>query len=1284
MRFPVRINATVTKLHRAVVALSGLALLGWLLSPVGAESRPTSAAGAAVPEAIRAALLPAAETGADQFLREHPAYDGRETVVAIFDTGVDPGAPHLTTTPQGVAKFVDLIDATGDGDVPLDVVRQAAGDTLTGLTGRVLSLDPRWKNPSGEFRLGMKGAWELFPPELVVRLKHERKQEWDHRQRVRLAELKAQLDKLKSRTAVDYAVDNSVQDESAVDAAEVQARIDVLQTANKDYDDPGPIYDCVAFHDGECWRAVVDTDEDGDLAEETVLTDYDHEPGFATFGDNSSLNFSVHFYDAGKTLSLVTVSGEHGTHVAGIVAAYDPTDPDRNGVAPGARLVSVKIGHNGLDGMETGAALTRGVQAVLKHKCDLINMSYGEPSTVPNQGRLIALFQELTREHPVVFVSSAGNSGPALSTVGAPGGSSSGVLGVGAYVSSEMAQAEYTMRETIPDLPYTWTSRGPTLDGAEGVDIFAPGGAIAPVPNYSLQPARQMNGTSMAAPNACGNIALLLSGLKDREIAWNSVSILRALQRTARPLGSVDPFAQGPGLLQVHSAFEHLTADNAYDAELVDVEVRVQGGGRGIYLREPWESRDAKAIGIELRPNFPQHATNAQKLAYEIPLQLRSPVAWVKVGPLLLLPHDGRPFEVEIDPTQLRPGVHYAEILGIDARYPDRGPLVRIPVTVIRPAADRIGTWTGVSKAAAGEVSRHFIAVPEQAQAATLHVKRSDSGDDQFGYLHLVQLVPGQSFEEGEVKWPIRLSPGEEAEKSFRVAPGRTLELCWGPYWSSLGSAEIEFEFEFHGLVGSEQVIDLPSDGGAVRLDVTNHFRPEKLEPKATFDTRRMIFLPRKQSTKALAGDRDQLPDAHRSHELTLEYGFELKKSENVTLRCPQLEELLYDSPVEGLYFEVVDEHSQLVAVRDMYAESQKLPAGKLTVQLHLRHADPEQLKRWQKLAIAIDRSLGRSVSIPVAATRMEGADRRAVAPRRELAAGEQTSLWLHAPDTPGDVAAGEMLLGELQPVPGLSELAWPVRYIVPGNLNGDEDDEEEEAAALGPGLNPKLTADEALREFQFARLAALEWPRQQDEVTALQEELAKSPEDRQRLAVTMLTLIDSDAHRKEQLDEVVAAADAVIRSIPRRQVQSYFGVRHEPETTEEKRLHTTRTKQRDDLVDALYRKGRALGYMELPDVLREHPIANQQQHDAAFARNFRELSRWVDTHDDKYILLRIRKLRRAGELGAALKLLRETSTDNHNAQLLDRKRRDMYGELGWSDWQEYQQNWMLRRYGPQ
>ena len=62
---------------------------------------------------------------------------------------------------------------------------------------------------------------------------------------------------------------------------------------------------------------------------------------------------------------------------------------------PGAQLISCKIGDSRLNGMETMTGLSRALGAVLRHGAQVINMSYGEPTAMPNDGRFIELASEV-------------------------------------------------------------------------------------------------------------------------------------------------------------------------------------------------------------------------------------------------------------------------------------------------------------------------------------------------------------------------------------------------------------------------------------------------------------------------------------------------------------------------------------------------------------------------------------------------------------------------------------------------------------------------------------------------------------------------------------------------------------------------------------------------------------------------------------------------------------------------------------------------------------------------
>ncbi|RUS20247.1 subtilase family-domain-containing protein [Endogone sp. FLAS-F59071] len=1292
-------------------------------------TRPTKP----IPEFPVNGLLPKEDTEAAAFVKKYPEFDGRGTVIAVLDAGIDPGATGLQITTDGKPKIIDIVDCTGSGDVfTATIVKPVVKDvgdetdlqTLQGLSGRTLIISPDWTNPSGEYRLGIKPAYELFPKDLVKRLKRERREKFEqehHRHLASAAFALVEWDRV-------HASSSTIPEEELQVRADLEARAEVLRDWMKAYDDPGMIYDCVVFHDGKDWRAVIDVEETGDLRGQPTLTNYKTEQQYHRFGKEDLLNFSVNIYEDGDLLSIVTLASGHGTHVAGITAANFPDEPILNGVAPGAQIISLKIGDTRLGTMETGVSLTRATIALAAAKCDLANMSYGEPAGNPTSGYFIdQLAREAIGKYGCVFVTSAGNDGPTITSIGAPAGMWSGLITVGAYVKNAQVQAEYALLEPIPDTPYTWSSRGPTTDGYTGVDVFAPGSAITSMPVYGLAKFGLKNGTSMSSPNACGCIALLVSGLKAQEQEFSPFRIKTAVVNSAKSVN--DP--SGVGLIQVDKAWEYL--QTYYDRPKMDIlfetSITNRNFARGVYLREFDECNRIHHLNVLVESTFMHDRDpttgdhNDQKFAFESRIALVATETWARTPDFLILHSGGRSFDIKVDPTQLTAGqLHTAEILAYDSTCPARGPLFSVPIFVTKPI-DTISSPVlkfSSLQFGPGTIERRFVKVPEGATFVDVAVKSSPRQAivPALFRLHVLQIVPLKSHK-GKTEYTFMVGKGSfgdaDAEQQvesvrFSVKSGLNIEFALAQFWSSLGNHVVDLEVSFHGIHFGGSLADA---GGMVyldnltRLDIVAPIRREEdVNPTASFDTLRRIIRPTDVILRPLSVERDVLSNGRQIYGLHLNYPFRATESTTVSPKFPALFDKMYDHFVSGIFGIVYDANNKILGFLDVYVRPVKIETkGDYMIRLRVTSDNEEVLDRLRNLVCQLDYSLSKYVYFDTYKTIGDiYTSKKATFGKIALNKGQRKPVFFAAPidysSYPKDAKPGDLLVGNLtfvntQKVDGGQFKAVhviPPEPVKPKQITPSDSDSKDEAAQEEE-LAQKLA--DAIRDARLAHLKKL--PTGSPARAKLLAELNKlAPASVLPVLETQLEGLVGGADAfaslaSDKAEGALSLADRILAIINLKELATFYGVKQidgaapaSPSTSDasksKKQLKKDSDKRKQLVVLAFWCKCLALW-----------SLSRDQDFEDAYA----SLQQWLDNPpasgtDLRVLILYVNRERRAGRLGNAVKALNKYLGDagisNDNTKDLKKVwalRLELVGELGWTTWVTYEERVAIIRAPP-
>ncbi|MGH7552752.1 MAG: S8 family peptidase [Longimicrobiales bacterium] len=189
----------------------------------------------------------------------------------------------------------------------------------------------------------------------------------------------------------------------------------------------------------------------------------------------------------------------HGTHVAGIIAAARGNNQGIDGVAPGARIMSVRTVP---DGDERDKDVANAIRYAVDNGAQIINMSFGKAYSPYKSAVDEAV--KYADSRGVLMIHAAGNDGENLDE--SPSYPTASYEGEGRAANwIEVGASSWKSADSLA-APFSNYSR-------QRVDVFAPGvDILSTVPGGSYE---QESGTSMAAPVVSGLAALIMAYYPD-------------------------------------------------------------------------------------------------------------------------------------------------------------------------------------------------------------------------------------------------------------------------------------------------------------------------------------------------------------------------------------------------------------------------------------------------------------------------------------------------------------------------------------------------------------------------------------------------------------------------------------------------------------------------------------------------------------------------------------------------------------------------------------------------
>jgi tripeptidyl-peptidase-2 len=440
------------------------------------------------------------------------------------------------------------------------------------------------------------------------------------------------------------------------------------------------------------------------------------------------------------------------------------------------------------------------------------------------------------------------------------------------------------------------------------------------------------------------------------------------------------------------------------------------------------------------------------------------------------------------------------------------------------------------------------------------------------------------------------------------------------------------------------------------------------------------------------------LPSSRVLYQLVLRYNFTIDSATTITARFPTVMNQLYEHFLAGVFGIVYDTNRKVVGYLDVFDHNIKLSQkGEYTIMLQLSTEEENVLEKLKDVICELDLDL-KAVNFNtfqnIADAYKNG---NSTLTKFNLERKNIKVLYIAPPAgkdaLPKDVKAGDALFGKLTFMSNVEGGQYKVIYTVPPLIVESKSSDEKD--------NKKPTEEEIERQLKDAtRDLEISYLKKFEADSTAYKNLLSKLETEYVNDINFLeyklnslwtasgstdvdSLLAPGKLSQAQANEIIKISDTIISQLNERELSEFYGLKQaENETDEQKQKRKENDQKKKQLINAL--KQKAIAYAAISDAAENLD---------AFNASVKALQQWTSDDSSKdltSLLIKVKQERKAGHPGNALKAIEKylseasfTSTAVKDVAKVWKVRNEIYKELGWTLWSEYDDKWNIIRQPP-